>query len=157
MRLIHFLRIFLPTSKSSCQILKIVSFVNVWGWHLWKWNPRSLCMLIKRTLPLYPPLPPPPTHTHTYTHTLSHRIHSLLHKHKKDTWSNAIIQVIFIFFILASKSQTFYFYWTAINAYKYLHTETCVSYERRTILWDKSVHILRSLVITFTLRCFKCL
>ena len=34
MRLIHFLRIFLPTSKSSCQILKIVSFVNVWGWHL---------------------------------------------------------------------------------------------------------------------------
>ena len=35
MRLIHFLRIFLPTSKSSCQILKIVSFVSEWGWHLW--------------------------------------------------------------------------------------------------------------------------
>ena len=34
MRLIHFLRIFLPTSKSSCQILKIVSFVSEWGWHL---------------------------------------------------------------------------------------------------------------------------
>ena len=35
MCLIHFLRIFLPTSKSSCQILKIVSFVSEWGWHLW--------------------------------------------------------------------------------------------------------------------------
>ena len=30
----HFLRIFLLTSKSSCQILKIVSFVSDWGWHL---------------------------------------------------------------------------------------------------------------------------
>ena len=41
MCLIHFLRIFLPTSKSSCQILKIVSFVSEWGWHLCKsmgWN-----------------------------------------------------------------------------------------------------------------------
>ena len=92
MRLIHFLRIFLPTSKSSCQILKIVSFVNVWGWHLWLCNlshphifvpthPASLFCLPSDPPPPPPHLcpytsfftavPPPPPPHHTPLHTFA--------------------------------------------------------------------------------------